>query len=288
MHSTVAKILSQLPRGAVSALLVIAAVLKVEYILRLERFSGPLLRNCFLLIIEFAFAVWIAKPAFSLLAWVSSTALFLVFFIASVQSQLSHEPACGCFGRIGVPPRVSALIDLSALGALAVAAGSIVGPTKPRALIRASPLLIAVLAGAGMLGMSRLRAEHPPVKVVVPEQLVGTIFPLISDIDSQADAGILLKGRWTVLMYHPDCDECAQAMRELTSTVPLRPLNRRYAAIEVPSLGATPLVEVPLTVSSFRLSRQQAWYVPTPLFVALDDGRVMSTSTHLPRYAGAQ
>jgi len=232
--------------------------------------------------VEFLLAIWLLIGGFTRLRFVCAMVCFTIFAAVSGYEAAHGAASCGCFGNLRVPPAITAVLDVSAIVALWLTRPRHIGwtldwPTRPRPIGGIS----AALVGSGALwGMYFLKspvaaeAQTGGLIVLDPPSWIGKPFPLLDEINGDAD---LRHGRWIVLLYHYDCEDCVRAIPIYES---LAAIHRgfRVAFLAMPPVaaaGADPLADSPQSVR-LTLRQDHDWFATTPVSVALKDGRVLA------------
>ena len=280
-----------LARWAAGGLLLAAAYLKWRQAYDLADFGGfgPLAKWSTILLVagEVVFAFWllcgVLVPATKWLA----VGVFSAFALYNAHRWLGGYATCGCFGAVKIDPRVTMGIDAAVAGLFLLSAApplrALHWKVERRVLLVASavPLLLAIPAAATLAAVSPptltadgLAGQAGGLVRLEPSEWVGRRLPLLPYIEGvAADVG---RGEWQVVLMHPDCGHCADALPALveearTSARPVLLLNVtrqpdaaavRRAATEVPNLYAG------------RLDPAYLWSAATPQFLSVSDGSV--------------
>lgn len=278
-------------RIGVGLVLVTAALLKGHQ-LATERVvsTGILSDRPFLsaaVVVEMLLGLWLISGwSQRTVGWIAC-ACFSLFAGVAWWKMRGGEPSCGCFGRVAVKPWVSLAIDLSAIP---VSLWLALGPQRPQRFSGRVQLMVGVAALA-LLGLPAFvkmafygPAGRPDVKKIVldPAKWPGKPWLLGQYIDAWPD---LSRGRWVVVMYSPDCEECQPTLKaygELAQTWKSAGRAERIALIATteadpidgfPDLSKTPALrgrlDVPVGVH---------WYIPSPTLVVMTDGQVRITA----------
>ena len=232
--------------------------------------------------IEAAVGLWMVSGRTSALSWVAATMVFSVFLVVALQMAIAGEADCGCFGPIRVSPWWTALLDAAALASLLSTRR---GTRIPKEGFSARSvgqglvvflvcLIVAVVPIAAVTySASRELSPHPGIHdyegltLVNPDEWTkGMAFQLAEHIDIGDQ---LTQGEWTVLFVHHGCPECLELL-DRTSRGELA-VAGGLAVVEVPPFGQLPHLNKCLTG---RLTNDRDWFVPTPLRLTLEDGRV--------------
>jgi hypothetical protein len=146
-------------------------------------------------------------------------------------------------------------------------------------------MVVALLAIVGLaitLPFATLRTAsgNAGLDVPAPSAWVGRRFPLFDAIDDSRDLKI---GRWLVVFYHFDCDECRHAVPAYLALANIRGNNSdqpRMAFIGIPPLAPAghDLVPESAALPHFTLHQDRDWLIATPLVVSLRDGEVVAVA----------
>jgi len=218
--------------------------------------------------------------------------MFLGFFILSLHDAIEGSDICGCFGTMRVPPIVTSVLDFTVLLCLGLGDLNFMGALARRNMFRFMPVGIAASAMLCMLGnrmMWSLDSTREQPFVFEAKDWVGRDFPLVNDISSEGPEAIQT-GRWIVLIYHADCDECTRSLAEFESTLGGSPMDWNGVScgmVEVPSYGKVrrEAHAAPHHIVRFKLSASRNWYIPTPRFLQLRNGIIEKVSTRLNELA---
>ena len=228
------------------------------------------------------------NPGDGLPTWLISLVLFWAFACVSLYKAMRGDAACGCFGTAGISPWYTLTLDACVVASLLV--------SRPRNMRLKSQLSTQVLGRLGLVcmiwlvaggyaGLRARAAESAPftayreigdggnVIVSVPETWVGRRFPLLDRIDIGAQ---LQSGKWEVLLFRRDCGECTEAVDSLRDA-PQELGGRRIALVEISGLGEQTGF-TPSSVVEGRLAGELGSGLRTPLFLSIDNGRVVAES----------
>lgn len=290
-------------------ILLVAAGLKAH-----ELFTGPVaaegwLGNRWLHAAVFEFEVllglWLLVGVLPRAAWGVALVTFGAFAGVTLYSALSGAASCGCFGRVKISPWYTFSLDVVAVAALlwyrpvsppprqdlppvrrgfAVAALALVLVVTPVAALLAlkEPVEIVDEADLQQLVQDQPRAiEEGELRTVggtamlKPQLWIDKRMPLFGKIDVGDQ---LREGRWTVVLYHHDCDHCREALPKYELLARERqadPAAPKMAFIETPPYGQphqSPLTDSPALTG--KLSDDVNWFVQTPVRMELNDGVV--------------
>ncbi len=211
--------------------------------------------------------------------------------LAGVSGYLVIEGSdcCGCFGRLAVHPWFSFGFNLAAIILLA----STPVPLEGSDGLSAKPVRFLLAAGAavflsvwlmvslpGYHAASETPIEHKgdgTIVVLDVEQWLGKLLPVMEHIDVKEK---LAHGQWIVVLYHADCPQCYEVMKQLEQSEGVS--DREMAMIEVPimsGLAGGPRWEVRGQLVRGQLSEVHRWSVKTPAVLHLRDGAVVKVQT---------
>jgi hypothetical protein len=290
----------------VALVLLVAAVLKAHQLATEPVFGTSLLESRWLLVAvvqyELFLAFWLLSGLFPRTAWWFAIGTFGLFAVVSGAKALAGEPTCGCFGRVPTSPWLSLSINLAAILALMAARHSVVRSgmlaesIRPRdgtnAPYRQWLGMAWVVTGIGLAAVTvnqRASADMPGIGVrvgdfvlVEPERMLDGPFALGEHIDI---GDRLATGRWLVVLYRLDCPTCQSLFEELTgigSELKHR-VQMAWICVGTPQRPDHSLVlaEPSLEWVSGAMSQRFDWFVSVPLFVVLDENRVVAASSAL-------
>lgn len=128
--------------------------------------------------------------------------------------------------------------------------------------------------------------------VLDPATWVGRPFPLFDEIDG---SGPLRGGRWLVVMYHYDCDDCRKAIPDY-QTLAVSQTGYRVAFVAIPPFAAAGIEPVAESEDypRLRLREDHDWFATTPVVAVLENGRVLAAAEgqaamlppEIPRWGG--
>lgn len=234
---------------------------------------------------ELVFALWLVAGFHPRATRRGAQALLFVFSCVSLFKALAGETSCGCFGRLTVSPWITLSFDVLAFVALLrwtpkarETATWRSCPIRRTSLISASALIMIVIAiitnGAAPGASAHGRVYKPDDFVTLrPETWVGKEFWLLKYIDI---GDRLAAGRWTVVLYHHDCDACRRAIpryEALCRRARSNGKDPRVALIEIPPYASANATR-DASCALGRLSDTKVWSVVTPAEVVLNDGVV--------------
>jgi hypothetical protein len=232
---------------------------------------------------ELLLALWLLIGGFNRARFICATTCFTLFAIVALYEAFHAMPSCGCFGNVKVPPAITAGFDIAAVIALWLTRkqprnGS---PSRWRITIGATAAL--ALSAALWIGFalkqtpaaSTATGSSADLVILDPSAWVNKPFPLFDQIDGSAP---LKSGRWLLLFYHYDCDDCRQAIPAYRALAPGDAF--RIAFIAMPPLA--PAGQDPVADSTdhahLSLRPDHDWFATTPVVAALQDGRVLAAA----------
>jgi len=224
---------------------------------------------------ELLLALWLFVGGLPRLRFICAVACFALFAATSCYEAIHSMPTCGCFGNIKVPPALTAALDAAAVLALCLTRNTHIDQPSPRRLIlaiSAAVLLSAALWSVEVRGprLQVLDASAGEVVVIEPTDWLNKPFTLLDDLPGSTP---LRTGRWMLLMYHDDCDDCREAIafyRAAHGSV------YRLALLALPPLTA-PVTDLPDELR-LTLNPNQNWFATTPVVFALDNARVIAAA----------
>jgi hypothetical protein len=234
---------------------------------------------------EFILALWMWVGSFPRTRFVLTTICFSVFAIAALYEAARGLASCGCFGAAKVSPKITAAFDIVAVVALwSTRPKSGVGGMISRRRIYLVLGICAVLSGAFwvVFSLSTHRAskevQADDLVILEPQAWLNKPLAIMEDIDS---AEQLRTGRWLLILYHYDCDNCLKAIPAYialaNSISRAKPSNPRIAFIVMPPVapvGQDPIPDSP-NYSHLILRPIHDWFATTPVVVAIDNGIVL-------------
>jgi len=243
--------------------------------------------------VELGLALWLFSGFAQRAARGVLVAWFVAAFGAALGRQLVHSPSCGCFGLLAINPIFTLAFDAATLIALA-RFGPPAGASSTRKSARSRVIFAAVtwlvvavtfLRFFGQTGPVELLANSEMVEpdgrlvVLEPDRWIGKRCPLFPFTDL-GDA--LAVGRWEVILVHPDCPKCRQAMDNVSRAADS---DSRYRGVGIALIAVTATPAHGLTLSSDVTARrdlevgylrpQHRWVVQTPASFWLDQGVVV-------------
>jgi hypothetical protein len=226
--------------------------------------------------------IWLLLGSLPCVLRIVSVSTFALFACVSALTLLSGARSCGCFGSIAIPPELSLVFNLLAIG------GLVVFQPRPPAQDSRGASLLSPLSGALCAGMiallpSMTRNEvpvAPGVKLLddttislEPAEWVGNPCPLIPLIDTSAD---LSQGEWELVLYDPDCETCRAMIRKYNAQRPSPQLAT--CLVDVQGSASTVPPNCPWLVAG-RVRGGFRWVCPLPQRVRLNSGRVVKVDS---------
>jgi methylamine utilization protein MauE len=234
--------------------------------------------------IELLQALWFLVGGFLRLRFICATFCFSLFAFAAGYEAFHAMPSCGCFGNVKIPPALTALFDLGAVVALVVTRPRVAiwKPDRPgRSLLAIAGTLTLALSATIWIVFFRNAptavADYGNLVVLDPATWIGKPFPLLEDIDN---ASPLRSGRWIVLLYHYDCDDCLRAIPQYQALARSNSrLHIAFAAIP----PAAPAGRDPVADSAdylhLTLRADHDWFATTPIVAAIQNGQVLAAAS---------
>ena len=282
-------------------LLLLAATLKIEQF-ALETYSSDsfITSKFFFTILiecELLLGIWLLSRIYERQARIVAIGFFSVFSIAATVNGLQGESSCGCFGRVSISPWWTLALDLLAVIALfkwkpiAILTHQI---PSHRSNLKSCILLAIIVIGTSftMLVSSKpsqvnedgvIQGESELV-ILEPEEWTGQTLPIYKHIDIGSQ---LLTGDWSLVLYHHDCIKCKEMIPKyhyLANDVPADNTGRKIALVETPPYkDKVEVIKNTRTLINGRLSNKYDWFIQTPVEITLENGKVTSASTELPR-----
>ena len=238
-------------------------------------------------------SIWLLADIWAKPTWAAVLALFGLFMCVSLYKAISGHATCGCFGRVPVNPWYTRILDVAIVLSLLCwrpkergLSQFLSDENRTVPLARGLAVLLAWLAvglpaayAMGSYADARLSDAGEilgdgSLVVLEPEDWGGRQLPLLPFIDIGER---LSRGRWLAVLYRHDCPRCQEAIRQVMD-------QGQGGADGAPTLA---LIEVPPyavparplgsgSVVRGRLSEAQDWFLQTPCFLSLRDGRVVA------------
>jgi hypothetical protein len=261
---------------ALALLLFAAACLKTSQLLNGSKIAIPIFlghRAAFAALIqaELLLALWLLFGGLPRPRLICAVACFAVFAAASCYEAAHAIASCGCFGNVKVPPAITAALDIAAVLALCLTRTQPIDhPSRRRLILAASTAILSSAALWTIYSLHTPAAASASPLVIEPNDWLNKPFTLLDELPRSAP---LRSGRWMLLIYHDDCDDCRQAI----------PIYRaahgstcRLALLALPPI-TTPATDWPDSLR-LTLNPDQNWFATTPLAFALQDGRVLASA----------
>jgi len=236
---------------------------------------------------EWALALWLVSGrGVQLAAWVAFTA-FTGFAVINVGHLWQGATDCGCFGPVSIKPAFTLISDLCIAGSLLAErllvkpAGNLPVLSVRSLVVVAGGTLVAAL-GVFAVGSSSSTAAKGAVEPNRPQSWSGNPLPLLGAI---AHGEPLASGNWMILFYRHDCSHCEQALNDWLDRTQgeARSAGLKRAIVEVPPygriLGEWEAEDRGWLVTKLQETRE--WRFRTPVFVRLQQGRVMAVNETL-------
>jgi hypothetical protein len=238
--------------------------------------------------LESMLATWMLIGGFNPARFWCAIGCFSLFAAAACFEAMHAHPSCGCFGKFQVPPRVTANFDLMAVISLFFSRPQVKTwtdrwPIRHRLggavaiTLLASACLTLILSSAPASAASRsVESANQD-----PSSSVGREFPFFDEII--ASPAEMRLGRWIVIFYHFDCDECRKgipAYLRFAENEQAGTGNFRFAFVAVPPFAPAGHDLVPSSegLRHFELRQDRKWLLATPLVVTIEDGKVLNVA----------
>ena len=205
---------------------------------------------------------WLLSGRASAVARAIAIVLFLAFTGWALESLMSGETTCGCFGALRISPQISVIVDAVILLVLILARpdGGASSVARYQVVQRTIAASIVVM---GTFWLHRSVAGREVI-VVDATSWIGQPCPLrgVLRVDESVD-----RGHWILLVIDPDCSVCQAA----TARVSHSESSIRHALI---SVSSSDLVPNPRNLPSGTLVRGVRLIATLPLAVECVDGLV--------------
>jgi hypothetical protein len=277
--------------------LIVASTLKA-FDLRLQLQLGTIVADqlfgpIFLIIGEWTLGFWLISSVFPTISRICALVVFSALLIYSSFLTVSGASSCNCFGHIRVQPIWVALFDLIVVGLLV--ANPIGAATKQIRNCRCLVYYGAIPACVTALGVfwaivafgpeglpTDSRAEPGSAIFLRPADWIDKQFPLTPYIK---DGVRLLHGDWIVTFHKDNCSACEDAVTKIYTTAygdqARGPEKTHFAVITFPeskNSPAQPTDRIDGLVERMSVSSGYQWHAPSPNFLRLSNGKVVSTS----------
>jgi hypothetical protein len=275
---------------------VLAAVLLLAAIAKLVHFKqtaalfgpGPVPGNIALLFVielEFAMSVWMLIGIAASARFYCALACFSFLGSAACLEIVRGAPNCGCFGEFHISPIVTGSFDVVAVVSLWCLHRRIYGAEgNCAAVYRRRCAIAGILLASGSLPLvflSASPADNPGKSAISnPSLWTNREFPLFDEIAGSSDIRF---GRWLIVFYHFDCDECRRVVPTyvtFASSEQDSPGQPQIAFVALPPFAPSGADPIPISsnLRCFKLSEEYNWQIPTPLVVTAQDGRVVDVA----------
>lgn len=251
-------------RFAGAALLVAAAT---KVVLPAGQLHGPLILG------EALMGLWLVSGwKCNISGWLAA-ALFAVFAAVSSWKAIQGLESCGCFGRLVVPPWLTASMNVSLLAALVASFYPSESASKPRTAFTSGCFAFTVTFALMVVATIAIPSASQSLRVHEPHHWLQKPLPIGGDIEIDAD---LRMGHWELVFYRHDCPRCVEVFdryaerRKMITTV----AAPAVAFVEVPPYGDAHFP--PATFRRGRIVDKDQWFIRTPLVVSLRQGIVMA------------
>jgi hypothetical protein len=269
--------------------LISAALLKAEHALGSSGgITGWHTRTLALLAIEAGLGLLLLLRPWLWPVQLAALLTFAVFACVASYKALLGLPSCGCFGKVNVPPIVTASFDVMVVVALAW-----LPPNDRRRMLRRIGVGIAGITLVALstmvvgknwirasafttLGQSSSPTAARGIVLLEPDQWIGKRLAILDYIDI---ADRLRSGAWTLVLYHHDCSACIAAIpgyEQMARDEHGKTAQSHVALIEMPPYAAAG--ENAVSASSLcmlgKLSDKREWFATTPVVIELRDAIV--------------
>lgn len=221
--------------------------------------------------------------------------LFCIFLPVTAYKIVTGAPSCGCFGRLEIDPRLILCLDIFVILLMVSTEIKSCMPTVgPRPFVLEKKGILCVILATSIIFIvtlniifmsSRYHAiesknesfgQTGSVVLLNPFTWPNKVFPLLPYMNN---SDILHKGRWLVLLHHPDCHICEQVLpnfKRLASE-----LKSTHADVQIAMVSLLPralddkenLVLID-NIHHLELTNDRAWYAQTPILILLKNGVV--------------
>lgn len=272
-------------RGVIVAVLAVSAILKAQ-----QAASEPVPAPAFVALqagCEWCLAVWLISRIWPRLAHRAVVGLMAVFCGVSLWSFWQGAGSCGCFGRVPVPPLLTAGFDIAAAVLLFLAGPC---PTLDH-LSRKRMLVAGVVALAGSSAMLLAVLSYEPGRLTAGNSIAGDARHVVLDVESWVGKPFPLThhlvnspgldtGKWRLLFVHHDCPGCQDLLRsESLAALKLQLQQSGYwlLLVQVPPVSRD--LKLPAGIDMTELDGSRNWLIQTPAWVELENGLVRRAET---------
>lgn len=246
-----------------------------------------------LIVSEWLLGFWLISKAYFRIARICVVVIFSGFFLYSSFLSISGAPSCNCFGHVRIPPLWTALFDLTVVGLFLVfPVGTIAKHHCDSRRLGIAGALPAMTAAFGVFwaieafgpeGLPNGSVAKPGSEIFLrPGEWIGQPFPLTPYLK---DGIRVLHGEWTIILHKNNCSVCEDAVTKFYTFAYENEAQKkeslRFAVLTFPekeNSSSQPVDRSDGLVERMFVSRQYQWHAPTPTFVRLSNGRVMSSS----------
>ena len=236
--------------------------------------------------LELAFAVWLFAGLAPRLSCLLAFSCFIIFALISASKWYAGAESCHCFGAVTTPPIYTFLLDLLVIGLLVVfrPRGMVfhwktflqelpelkrfkrVGLVAVVWLILAVPVTYAMMSvtknDLAELGTEFIGADGRKTVLLDPDRWIGKTWPLLPYIEPSEVREKLKTGKWTVVLYHHDCQKCKEVIDDL-----IEKKTENLVCVAVPPLDAVNRQLQNVVNSSIDMKQQV--FVETPVVLSL-------------------
>jgi hypothetical protein len=275
-----------------AAILLCAAILKADFFLHNLGHNGirPTPDEFGLgleIVIESSIAIWMVAGWHSAIRFRYVASFFCLLAVAASVEAVRAAPSCGCFGRFQIPPKVTAIFDVTAVISLWITRQRVRPHQGRRPLLSRVWGVIAVVCVASMyptimfISSSASASDRVTGSLTSdPFSWVGREFPLFDEMDQSQE---MKTGRWRLIFYHFDCEECRQIIPtylEIAKMGQTTDDRDQLAFVEVPPIAPVGKGLIPTSSDwrHFNLRQDRNWMITTPMILVLKNGRVISVT----------
>ena len=281
---------TQLHRGVeytIAIVLLISAVMKARALVAVSQIYsgypfGPADFIPLLIGLELLMSGWLFLGGCSIARDRCVVGLFSVFAITAGIEAIYGRSDCGCFGIVKVRPPVTFAFDVLAVIALYAmrAEQQLTAALRAKAVRLVGWMLlifciVLITKVASAPDGASADAALPEPSALVNQQLV-----LLDNIEG---GSAVKRGRWLLVFYHYDCDECLEAIPNYCAIVSnhTADVTPHVAFIPLPPIAPRGQDPVPdsAKVLRLKLAKDPEWTTGTPIVLAVQDGRVQAAIT---------